>query len=312
MFKKIQAQPIGMPKIEVSVEDILDTYTNLIAKWGEITGGLDAMRCVVGADRLFRSYLPSKKVDLEAILSQQMKTTVRLKGAPIPPQDFVLNNTLDKSEFTSALVPTEAYGVPFMAYGFPIKVRGTLIGMIGITVDLSDKQDLENLINTSVKELNSAVANVSDTIRNNKEIQNQFKLIINQVNQKIGVLIESLKKIDNIQKTLIDISEKVNVIRINLSIEATRVGATANGIKVVSAEIAKENENIAGLSKNIETEIQGITTLVSTLKDFSKTISEKMEALSNSDLVVASMLDELNAQVNNLEKIASKYLAKEQ
>lgn len=83
----------------------------------------DVMIGITSQDR-FLAYLPSNDIDLK----------IR-KGDKVPLQDAVLQAALE-GEFTSLLVPQDAYGFPFFGISYPIHENNEVVGAIGVGMNI--------------------------------------------------------------------------------------------------------------------------------------------------------------------------------
>ena len=108
------------------------------------------------------------------------------------------------------------------------------------------KNNSDNLL-AKVTELQE-IANASLTKTKKQIAENQAS--IEDALQKL----ESLMRIDEMAKQILDITEQTNLLSLNASIEAARAGEAGKGFAVVAGEIGK----LANSSSNTATEIQAI------------------------------------------------------
>lgn len=207
---------------------------------------------------------------------------------------------------------------------------GTLISQIGTELNLlklqkqqsEDKLNLEEK-NVSIQELISpmldTIKNVSNESRIEIERMIEIKKVIDINSTNLTKTIDMLEnisgKITNVMDSISvinDISENVNVLAINTSIQAAHAGDYGKGFTVIAKEIRKLSDSSAVNAKSITTslnetikEFKEFTTInnnnVDTFKDFEekinhfmeifKTIASKMETLSSNSMNIIDIME---------------------
>lgn len=174
------------------------------------------------------------------------------------------------------------------------------------TKNLGDKIERLNSNNKVMGDKSKNVINAienSDTkikfLKNsNEKTMKSFK----EVQQTVGELIDEMKNISDIVITINNISEQTNLLSLNASIEAARVGEMGKGFAVVANEIQKLSEQTKGATKNIASIIGGIDTLVEkTKKSFTETYEQseaQIDAYSEMDNSIADMKTALDSMID--------------
>lgn len=172
------------------------------------------------------------------------------------------------------------------------------------TKNLGDKIERLNSNNKVMGDKSKNVINAienSDTkikfLKNsNEKTMKSFK----EVQQTVGELIDEMKNISDIVITINNISEQTNLLSLNASIEAARVGEMGKGFAVVANEIQKLSEQTKGATKNIASIIGGIDTLVEkTKKSFTETY-EQSEAQIDAYLEMDNSISDMKTALDSM------------
>jgi len=178
---------------------------------------------------------------------------------------------------------------------------------------LSQKETMQK-INDSVNLLSQEVLNDSERAKQSGELTKQAENAVIESEKNINELIELLSKVNNmgnrakdVIKEINDISSQTNILAVNASIEAARVGEAGKGFIVVSANIKELSDKSAEAAKNTAQIINKIIKLMnngSNLADETKksldNVSQKAKKSSNctNEIIIAA-----NKQVIHIGKI---------
>lgn len=177
---------------------------------------------------------------------------------------------------------------------------------------------------TTVSQLNDKLNLVYDEISNNAKIAceqasgtaKECMELVNEGNVKMGNMLEAMNEINgtsaqiaNIIKTIQDISEQTNILSINASIEAARVGAAGKGFAVVAGEVGKLAEKTAQAAKSttklIKSSIQSVrngTVIANETAEMLGKIVEKTDATAK---VVEDIADASAKQAESVKDVLS-------
>jgi methyl-accepting chemotaxis protein len=110
------------------------------------------------------------------------------------------------------------------------------------------------------------------------------------------------KKTDKILKMIEKIASQTNLLGLNASIEAARVGDKGRGFDVVANEIRK-------LSKNSSSSIQQINSILASLVETSKEISSTVSNIREISHVQASGSQEISNSIQNIHELSKKLVS---
>lgn len=183
---------------------------------------------------------------------------------------------------------------------------------------------VENITKLSegISSVGHKMLNVSRSVANTRDLSQSSLLTSELLNDKakltstaskniidnIEELTDYMKKIKNILKIIVNISDQTNLISVNASIEAAKGGKTASGFAVVATEIKK----LAGSSK---ASVANITELIKTIKEKAdsaineannshETIERQMEAVNETSKAfkeISKEMEEIFDHVNNVD-----------
>ncbi|MCP4135820.1 MAG: methyl-accepting chemotaxis protein [bacterium] len=155
---------------------------------------------------------------------------------------------------------------------------------------------------TSLQSLESTMVNLSETIeemeKNIKNALSQTKLITGQamtgekllkeMNASMNNIVANSQQMSNIVNIINDISDRINLLSLNASIEAARAGDSGRGFAVVAEEISKLADNTASSVSEIdalintsEEEIQKELTIVNNVVDSITSIITGVDAIDS-------------------------------
>ncbi len=212
--------------------------------------------------------------------------------------------------------------IPLMLIGFAI-VSYSYYYIIKIINSQKKRVDIASMSMSSVaEELSSGSSEISasteevsknaQTVVHNTQaletlLTNIYK-IAKEIKSDSDILMKSSHEIENIMRFLISISEQINLLALNASIEAGRAGDYGKGFSVVANKVQKladESKNAVGsTSSNIEKVVEkiisqvnliaGITENINLASNTSEDIVRSMESIASSAEEQASAMEEIS------------------
>ncbi|MEW5919607.1 MAG: methyl-accepting chemotaxis protein [Bacillota bacterium] len=233
---------------------------------------MDVAVAVADRNQTLLEYIPGKKIDHK-----------QTPGAVCPEKTILWQSVLAEKKLVKK-VGKEAFGFPYLGIAVPIKdQKGNILGGISLTQAL-DKQDM---LLTMADELQKAIHDTSAATEKLAGEAQELSAIGDTLSQLSKVLANEVSETDSVLKIIKKITGQTNLLGLNASIEAARVGEKGRGFGVVAAEIRKLAEHSSSSLKQIET-------ILHTLRDVSDQISE----------VIGSIGEIAGGQAEDSQKVA--------
>jgi methyl-accepting chemotaxis protein len=179
--------------------------------------------------------------------------------------------------------------------------------------DGTDRQhDYFNKLILKMEELTSIISEVglitADTMKITEKVSNEAKEgsdSLSRMNKSFERIIGSSSDIKNIISIIDDISDRINLLSLNASIEAARAGDAGRGFAVVANEVAKLADQTASSIKEIDHLIKGnneeINGGMADIKDVFSKITSVIESISG----ISSRMVKINKHVDNQIRVNS-------
>lgn len=234
-------------------------------------------------------YLPSKNLDLK------IKIGINI------PENSAIAQAIKLQKRVVMEMDDSLFGVPYIAVALPLyDEKGEVIGAIGISESTEQKEMLlkqTKIINgllqnfqNSLQELTAAAEEVSSTSMSLDDIIFSTKNKLTSTEQ----IVSQVKKI----------ADQTNILGLNASIEAARIGIIGGGFNVVASEVRKlanitcmATKEMTSLFDAIELEFGLIENQSATLKNFSSNLANSIDSYN-------PIIVELNGIAKDLLKAA--------
>jgi len=197
-------------------------------------------------------------------------------------------------------VSKEVFGIPFKSYAIPLKEGNEIIGVFVVGKSL----EIRNSVITTATNLSGALKQISSAIgefaENLQEVGNMNQTLLE--NAKEGQ--KSTKDTNEILKFIQGIASRTNLLGLNASIEAARVGESGKGFAVVAGEIRNLSLSTSDSVKKIDTVLKTLELSIDSITGKIAQSNEVQQAQSaNIEEIVAS-IEELNATADSLEELS--------
>lgn len=197
---------------------------------------------------------------------------------------------------------------------------GTIEDFMESVISLDEKA--QNQI-TAIKKSQDSVAKIAE---NAGTVDNQISGIIDEyakiveksqdgkqrqheVTEKISVIQELAKKLEEANKIITEISSQTNLLAMNAAIEAAHAGAAGQGFSVVSNEIRSLAENSAAQTKSIKDVVKNIENsikeIVTASGNSSKSFDDLEKSISSMESSIQSVKEKIVEQNMESENIRS-------
>ncbi|MEE1181301.1 MAG: methyl-accepting chemotaxis protein [Treponema sp.] len=197
---------------------------------------------------------------------------------------------------------------------------GTIEDFMESVISLDEKA--QNQI-TAIKKSQDSVAKIAE---NAGIVDNQISGIIDEyakiveksqdgkqrqheVTEKISVIQELAKKLEEANKIITEISSQTNLLAMNAAIEAAHAGAAGQGFSVVSNEIRSLAENSAAQTKSIKDVVKNIENsikeIVTASGNSSKSFDDLEKSISSMESSIQSVKEKIVEQNMESENIRS-------
>jgi Amt family ammonium transporter len=171
----------------------------------------------------------------------------------------------------------------------------------------SEIENMENVLN----ETSSKAVNMAQSIRSVvQRIEGLVDSLQEMSQQSSRSTVQSSQQIEAVISTIVDISERTNLLSFNASIEAARAGAAGKGFSIVANEVRNLAEQTATTIKQINQQINDIqqsnNTMVSTIGQESKEASQLKEIADRATLLTEELKKSIEYVRENSQKISLK------
>jgi methyl-accepting chemotaxis protein len=172
---------------------------------------------------------------------------------------------------------------------------------------IKDNNDMSKM-NDSAKKSVEIIENGLSTV---KDLNNKTEISLNAF-EDIYKAVEELKNgvsgIEEITKTITDISEQINLLSLNATIEAASAGESGKGFTIVAQEIRKLADKTSASAKYIADLVQRVTNdtnvATSEMDRVSTTINQQKDSVQETGHAFDSIYEEVYSIVNGLESLS--------
>ncbi|EEG78722.1 methyl-accepting chemotaxis protein [Dethiobacter alkaliphilus] len=239
------------------------------------------------------AYIPGKTIDHKIKVGDEIKP------------ESVVGTTLSKGQRVVRQVGAEVYGIPYVGIGLPVRdEQGNIIGAVSFNESLERQESLRSMADN----LSGATRELSGTTEGLASQAEELAAVGQHLSAMGTQLGNSVVETNSLLQVMQKVAAQTNLLGLNASIEAARVGEKGRGFGVVADEIRKLADNSVKSLKEIE-EILG--TLNKAKESISGEINQigsisSEQAAATQEMMAA--VEEMNAMAQNLLEFAEELL----
>ncbi len=183
------------------------------------------------------------------------------------------------------------------------------------TVIESRVQDLEASFNTvtenleivasSTEEMSASIQEISENTEKSSQTTKKAKDISTKSSQVIQRLNEVAISIGKANQAITEFADQTNLLALNATIEAARAGEAGKGFAVVASEVKDLASQSMDTAKSIRADIENIQKFTTEAVHSAENITEVIESVSESSLVVSTAVTEQSSVANDISQNVS-------
>ena len=193
-------------------------------------------------------------------------------------------------------VDSSVMGVPYVVYSHALFDKGQVVGSINIAIN---RRKHEALLESSRK-LEQFTNSIFDTMRRISQKSDDLHKLGESMIQEVNVSLERLKDATGFITGIKSIADQINMLGLNSSIEAARVGQAGRGFAVVAQEIRQLSDGTMNYVNQIKPFLMAIENSSGVIGDKSSTVNEYTSELRRISEETLQSLDNLTKMVAEL------------
>lgn len=220
-------------------------------------------------------------------------------GDPIP-KGALVERAMQTKVRQVAIVGSEVFGFPYIGTALPIfSDRGNeVVGCLFI----GENTELQEAIKEMTETITEHVGKVSENSHDISEQMQTLNSLQNELGKRMQEFMVALGAIEEFTKVIDGIARQTNMLGLNASIEAARIGELGRGFAVVAEEIGKLAKasqssvtNIHQNAKAIQGTSEGIVKDMGKIEIISSDIEKMLREVAEHVEGVNAMVQELNS-----------------
>jgi uncharacterized protein YoxC len=227
------------------------------------------------------------------VVRQGKELILNLKEGDIVPEGGAVSEALKTGKTIIKDVPKKVYGVPFQSFAIPVHEGENVVGVFVVGKSLSRKTEIQ----IAIRNLSGALQQISGAVNDISSGVQEVAIKNTDLMDKANESCKKTKGTNEILDFIQNISSQTNLLGLNASIEAARVGEVGRGFNIVAQEIRK-------LSSSTNESVKKINNLLTDITTSNKMISENISETNYVFQSQVAALEELNASSQVLERMS--------
>ena len=173
--------------------------------------------------------------------------------------------------------------------------------------NITETSNEAELLSGNAASMQSSSEKASKTLLSLRQINEDVKKIIGEVQEQTNRTNESVKKIQAATTFINSIAEDTGLLSLNASIEAARAGDSGRGFAVVAEQIKNLSEQANESSKEIEVTAEVLRAdsekAVQAMQQMQEIIASQSESMQETQQVVAEVIEEIASSMKSIAQI---------
>lgn len=221
----------------------------------------------------------------------------KVRAGDLIPKGALVERAMQSKSRQIAVVGAEVFGFPYIGMALPIfadqghEVVGCLF--------IGENTELQESIKAMTETITEHVGKVAE---NSQEISEQMQTLNglqNELGKRMQEFIIALGAIEEFSKVIDGIARQTNMLGLNASIEAARIGELGRGFAVVAEEIGK-------LAKASQSSVTSIHQNAKSIQNTSGSIVKDMGQIENISVEIEKMLKAVAEHVEGVNAMVQE------
>ncbi|MEG1458572.1 MAG: methyl-accepting chemotaxis protein [Acetivibrio sp.] len=210
-------------------------------------------------------------------------------GDKISKEFGILIDVLASGKQVSEKLPKEVLGFPVMDIVTPIYDRGTLVGLVMYT---ASREEHDRIIQNS-KVLNADLLQTENEIDTVNSSVVDLVEALNNIRSAASLVQQQTEKAASLIRSIEGSASKSNILALNASIEAARVGDAGRGFSVVANEMGKLAKLSGSSAKEINISLSDVFNQLNS-------ITEKIEKAGEAAITQSASISEIRKKLTGI------------
>ncbi len=276
----------------------------------ENSKGAEYYTILESAKKLAPLYQQMVPIDCSIAVTDREKFLVDLAGSDDEltsnegkriPEGSGLYKALNSGVKQDYYLSKEIYGNAFKASAVPlVDNNGKVVGAMAMRLSMKNQEMLNETSNAFASAYEEVVATTESMASSTQELSGMMETL----SQKQEEMSEKIAAMEKMLRFVKDVAANSNLLGINASIEAARVGENGRGFEVVANEIRKMADNSTKSVEEIQENIQMVKQQASLLSEEITKIADISHNQAASAQEITASMQGLLDYVENIEKVA--------